>query len=85
MKGFLNGLVEDINGNIIAKVLMKHESEQNLIETLISYIKKQNQNDTLVEYASFFHMERTISFDDWILLLKKAPYPLWHTSCTQSS
>ena len=42
-----------------------------LIENLVSNVKEQNQNDTLVEYALLFHMERIITLDERILLLKK--------------
>ena len=102
-ESFWNGLMEDKNGDILAKVLMKHnESEQNiwlnyktrpgrgqniakkdsikntantlktsLIENLISNVKEQNQNDVLVKHALLFHIQRIITLDEWILILKK--------------
>ena len=100
---FLNGLMENKNGNLLAKVLMKYnESKQNirvnyktrpgrgqnkakvdsikdtantlkqsLTENLVSHVKKQSQNGTLVEYESLLHMERMINIDEQILQLKK--------------
>ena len=45
--------------------------KSSLIENLVSNVKEQNKSDMLVEYASLFHIERMISLDERILLLKK--------------
>ena len=56
--------------------------QASLIENLVSNVKEQNQNDTLVKYASLFHMEGMITLDERILLLEKL-HTLYGTNYVQ--
>ena len=49
------------------------------MENLVSNGEEQSQNNTLVEFASLFDMERMINLDEQILQLKKV-YTFYSTS-----